>query len=146
MFFPKKEALAKLIELGKQNETGEKLAKSVLEFQDHEGFTCPIIVFNLATVCRNRTDEYLSGRKLRDIEESCEFLIDLAKCFKLDLNKILNMTTKSGNTLFSRASMYSETVTRRLLEENVLVNSVNQTFGTPFFRVSNLHWDTLNFF
>ena len=75
---------------------------------------------------------------LREIEESCFYLIDLAKCFNLDLKKILNHTTKSGSTLFEQASTYSEAVTRRLLEENIQVNSVNYKFVTPYFRVSFL--------
>ena len=46
--FPKKEALQKLIELGKQSETGREVAKSVLEFQDHTGSSCLTITFDMA--------------------------------------------------------------------------------------------------
>ena len=134
--FPKKEAIEKLIELGKQTETDEEVAKSVLEFLNHEGFSCLTITFNTANGYRSSNSGlYPSGQKLRDIEKSVFYLIDLAKRFNLDLKKILNHPTKNGNTLFSSASIYSETITRRLLEENVQVNSVDHQFLTPFFRV-----------
>ena len=135
-FLPKKEAIEKLIELGKQNETDEQVAKSALEFQDHEGYSCLTGIFDLASKYRNRNNgKFASGPMLRDIEESCFYLIDLAKCFNLDLKKILHHTTKGGETLFFAASAMSETVTRRLLEENVEVNSVDDTFVAPYFRV-----------
>ena len=94
-----------------------------------------LFFFEMAIAYRNATGEDPSGPLLRHIEESCFYLIDLAKCFNLDLKKILNHTTKSGETLFDVASVYSETITRRLLEEDVQVNSVNDSFVTPFFRV-----------
>ena len=73
---------------------------------------------------------------LDDIEESCLFLIGKAKDFELDLDKILNHTTKDGSTLFTGASMYSERITKYLLtEKDVRVNSNDDNFVTPFFRV-----------
>ena len=85
---------------------------------------------------RNRNNnKNPSGPMLRDLEESIFYLIDLAKCFNLDLKKILNHTTNGGHTLFFLASVVSEKITRRLLEENVQVNSVDDKFVTPFFRV-----------
>ena len=72
---------------------------------------------------------------LRDIEESVEYLIGLAKKFELDMKKILNHTTKSGETLFMGASIFSEKITKRLIEEKVKVNSITDLFMTPFFRV-----------
>ena len=95
---------------------------------------------------RNRNNnKNPSGPMLRDLEESIFYLIDLAKCFNLDLKKILNHTTKSGYTLFFLASICSERITRRLLEENVQVNSVNQDFVTPFFRVSMIFISKMGF-
>ena len=113
-FFPRQEALEKLIELGKQSETDKEVAKSVLEFQHQTGHSCLIVTFNMANKYRNRNNgEYPSGPMLHEIEETIFYLIDLAKCFNLDLKKILNHTTKSGETLFFLASIYSETITRR---------------------------------
>ena len=80
-------------------------------------------------------NQYPSGPMLRDIEESVEYLIDLAKKFKLDLKKILDHTTKSGEALFGAASVYSGKITKRLIEEKVKVNSINDMFMTPFFMV-----------
>ena len=79
---------------------------------------------------------------MADIEESCLFLIQLAKSASLDLDKILNQATKTGQTLFANASIYSEKITKQLLTETdinekkiVKVNSIDKFFMTPFLRV-----------
>ena len=72
---------------------------------------------------------------LRETEESCLYLIQLAKKFNLDLDKILNHTTNDGTTLFFNASMFSEEITKFLLDQNVKVNSIDHKFSTPSFRV-----------
>ena len=77
---------------------------------------------------------------LRDIEESCLYMIELARSSNLELEKILNQTTKNGDTLFFTASVYSEKITKRLLVEPVQVNSITDTFVTPFFRVRLKVW------
>ena len=134
--FPKREALEALIELGRQGETGEKVARSVLEYQNREGGNCLMSLFQMASYNRyEKSRDYPSGLMMNDIEESCVYLIDLAKAFNLNLEKILNHTAKNGFTLFFEATRYSETITRRLLEENVHVNSIIYTFTTPWFRV-----------
>ena len=88
-----------------------------------------------AAAYENETGKTASGRMLREIEESCLYLIDLANLHGLDLGKILNHTAKNGDTLFRRASFFSEIITRRLLGENVRVNSITDFFSTPVFKV-----------
>ena len=133
----KKEALEKLVELGKRSETGENVTKSLLEFQNNYGFTCLTILFSGPGEYVSETEKLPPQLMLRGIEECCEYLIDLAKFYNLDLKKILNQTTKAGLTVFHLASKLSEKLTRRLIEENVQVNSINNYFVTPYFRVSN---------
>ena len=112
------------------------MVEGVFKFQDYNATSCLTIIFQMATRKRNHsTYKYPSGPMLRDIEESCLYMIELAKSSKLDLEKILNHTSKTGNTLFSDASAYSEEITKRLLLESVRVNSVSDKFATPFFRV-----------
>ena len=134
-WFPKKAAIQSLIELGKEIQSEEKVVGGVFQFQDQQGVSCLSGLFEMANAYRNATKQYPSGPMLVDIEESCAYLIQLAKSAKLDLNKILNHTDKVGQTLFSRASNYSEKMTKQLLMENVRVNSVDVLFVTPFFRV-----------
>ena len=131
--FPKKEAIKSLIDLEKPSKS---LVERVLKFQNDEGFNCLIGLFDMATKCRNKYREYPHGPMLDDIETSCSYLIHLARSTELDLNKILNHTTKSGETLFLKASIFSEEITDRLLKENVRINSINHIYLTPFFRVS----------
>ena len=112
------------------------VVKSVFDFEDQEGFNCLIVLFQMAKGYRiENNNEYPSGPMLREIEESFAFLIDLAKKFGLDLNKLLNHTTKHGQTVFYNASIFSEKIMKRLIEEKVKVNSINDMFLTPFFRV-----------
>ena len=91
----------------------------------------------MATWNRNENNfEYPSGPMLLEIEETCLYLIGKAKDSKLDLDKPLNHTTKDGTTLFFQASVFSEPITKYLLAEEVVrVNSIDDTFVTPFFRV-----------
>ena len=133
-WFPKREAIEGLLEHGKTIE--KKVIESVFEFQNHEGLNCLIVLFDLATKYRNKNKQkYPSGPMLVEIEKSCSYLIDLAKSADLDLDTILNHTTKSGDTLFLQASVFSEKITQKLLMEGVRVNSIDYYFVTPFFRV-----------
>ena len=133
--FPIKEALEKLMEVAKRTESERNVVESVFDYEDQEGYNCIIALFTMAIWYRNKNKKYPSGPMLREIEESVAYLIDLAKKFGLDLKKIINHTTKSGVTLFFQASAVSEKITKRLIEEEVKVNSIDDTFLTPFFRV-----------
>ena len=89
-WFPKKEAIESLILLRTEDKTEEKVFKTVLEFQDHIGSNCLIVSFQMAMQYRIENNrKYPSGQMLRDIEESCSFLIQKAKDSKLDLDEIL---------------------------------------------------------
>ena len=141
-WFPNKEAIKSLIEIGKQSKSEGKVVNHVFEFQNEEGFKCLNIIFTMAIWYGNSNKKYPSGPLLAEIEETCFYLIQQAKSANLDLDKILNHTTKGGDTLFSAAAMYSEKITIQLLmetnahQENVVrVNSINDLFETPFFRV-----------
>ena len=91
-YIAKKEAIEKLIELGKQREADKKVAKSVLDFQDQFGDSFLGISFDMAAKYRVRNNfKCPSGPMLREIEESIFYLLDLAKCFNLNLKKILNL-------------------------------------------------------
>ena len=133
-WFPKKQVIQGLIDLGKQTEDDEKVVRSIFEFQNEEGANCFTFLFEIAN---NRylecqvPDESLT----RDIEESFLFLVDLAKTFKLNLSQIINHTTKVGDTLFSVASWNSERITQFLIDEDVKVNAINDLFETPHFEV-----------
>ena len=134
--FPKKEALEKLMEVAKRTQSERTVVESIFDYEDEQGYSSIIILFDMATWYRNQNNrEYPSGPMLRDIEESVAYLIDLAKKFDLNLKKILNHTAKDGVTLFFQASMYSRKITKRLIEQKVKVNSIDPKFVTPFFRV-----------
>ena len=139
--FPKKQAIKSLIQLGRESD--ENVIERIFDFQNHQGQSCLTVIFDIATQYRNKNNnEYPSGPMLVDIEDSYKFLIQLVKSAELDLYTILNHTAKNGDTLFLRASMYSEKMTKQLLKETnahkekiVQVNSIDSRFMIPFFRV-----------
>ena len=135
-YYPKKEAIEKLVELGKQKRNEKEVVRSLFEFRNNEDFNCLIVLFGTANIYRIKTGSFIDGPVLFDIENSCKYLIELAKTYELDLEKILNQVTKDAVTLFQLASTYSEEITEYLLKEAVAVNTVDILFMTPLFRVS----------
>ena len=71
-----------------------------------------------------------------EIEATVEYLIRLGDQYNLNMDEILNHKTKNGVTLFTQAAYYSKKVAKILIQRNVKVNTVDQKFLTPFFRVS----------
>ena len=133
--FPIREAIHKLIELGKENESEDLVVKSVFSFKTPEGTNCLIDLFHMATKHKNATENNLCGSILRETEKSFFFLIGKARSNNLMLDKVFNHTTEEGLTLFSKASRFSERITRFLLGEKVKVNSITHLFMTADFRV-----------
>ena len=88
VWFPNKKAIESLIDLGKQSETEEKVIRSIFQFEDNDGNTCLTVIFNLAILYRRKNNKKPSGPMLSDIEDSCLFLIQLAKSVNLGLDKI----------------------------------------------------------
>ena len=89
--FPKKRALEKLMELAKRTESERKVVKSVFDYEDQDGQSCLISLFEMTAGYRVKNNgKFPSGPMLPDIEESVEYLIDLAKKFDPNLKKILN--------------------------------------------------------
>ena len=72
---------------------------------------------------------------MAEIEESVQMLIEMGETNNGDMNRVLNHTAKDGQTLFYKASMYSEKVASQLLDRRVNVNNVEYLFQTPQFRV-----------
>ena len=71
----------------------------------------------------------------REIEATVEYLIQLADQNNLNMTQILNHKAKDGTTLFDQAAYYSEKLAKILIQRNVKVNTVDQKFETPIFRV-----------
>ena len=143
--FPFKEALESLIGFGR-DQSQEFLVRSIFEFRNFEGFNCLMSIFKLATKYRSATNKYPSGPMLLAIEKSFFFLIDLAKSNNLDLNRILNQTSKNGETIFHQASRFSKKITKYLLEAKVRVNCIDYHFMTSSYRVRIRVYFACNFF
>ena len=72
-----------------------------------------------------------------EIESTVRYLLKLAEDNNLDMDKIINWTGNDGDTLFSNAACYSESLVSELLKTNfVVVTTVDNLFTIPSFRVS----------
>ena len=71
-----------------------------------------------------------------EIEATIEFLIQLGDQYNLNMEMILNHKANNGITLFWWAAYHSEKVAKMLLQRNVKVNTIDQKFDIPTFRVS----------
>ena len=79
-----------------------------------------------------------SNDLFRENEATVEYLIQLADQHKLNTRQILNHKGKDGTTLFYLAAYFSEKMAKILIQRNdVEVNTVDQLFMTPEFRVIN---------
>ena len=68
-FFPTKNALQQLIQLG-MNQSEEKMVKSVFDFKDYQDSNCLTGLFCLATKYSSPFEQFPSGPMLQNIEES----------------------------------------------------------------------------
>ena len=141
-FFPKKTALKKMINIGKEflmskeASSQVELAKEVFSFSHQTGYSCLMSLFNFAAKYVQECRQFPGNQPMmREIEDSFFFLIQYAESNSLDMKTILNATSKSGITLFFLASCYSERIGNYLLDHGVNVNSVDSAFQTPIFKV-----------
>ena len=98
-----------------------------------------IAAFDLTATYRNRNNDNFPSAStglFREIEATVEYLIRLGDQYNLNMDEILNHKTKDGITFFWQAAYYSEKLAKILIQRNVKVNTVDQKFLTPSFRVS----------
>ena len=116
------------------------LKTSIFAHQDQDGYNCLISVFDLMTqyfIRNNKNRPSASTGLFTEIEATVEYLIQLGDKHNLNMTQILNHKIKKGLTLFYKAAFYSEKVAKILIQRNVKVNTVDDTFLTPNFKVSN---------
>ena len=104
LWFPKKDALQSLIELGKQTQSEEEVVRAVFGYSDHNGMNCLKALSDLKSRCKRTI---APSPMLGDIEESRLYLIDLAKSSTLDLDRILTHTANDETTFIFEASTFS---------------------------------------
>lgn len=140
---PKREFLESLFSLDSRSKIvslGDELNSviDVLSITDKDGCNCLMACFELAVQYRRETGKYPEQTTglMADIEGCVQYLIEKGKSNNVDVNLLLNHTSRHGNTLFHLASQFSEKLAKQLLDLNVNVKTVNDSFITPSFRVS----------
>ena len=114
------------------------MMKSILEFTVEDGNNCLMILFQPMERYWNKIRKHPSSSTgmFSEIETTLLFLIEEAEGCGVEMSTILNTRNKNGTTLFQWASQYSEKIALALLERNVIVNTVESDFDTPYFKVS----------
>ena len=98
-----------------------------------------MIAFDMMTQYKNRNNENFPSAStglFSEIEATIEYLIRLGDQYNLNMDEILNHKAKDGKTLFYKAAIYSEKLAKILIQRNVKVNTVDDKFMIPIFRVS----------
>ena len=117
-----------------------ELAKLLFTFADTKGNNCLLAVFNMLEGYYfepgNCPDSNLPF--FNEIESTVFFLIKWAEDNNLNMDAILNWTSKNGKTLFWFATLFSEQLALNLLKRNVNVKTVDDLFSIPTFRVSQI--------
>ena len=80
-----------------------------------------------------------SIKMVTEFETLVFHLIQLARQNNLDINRVLNFTSETGDSLLHMAAMFSEKITIELISQNVMVNRINNEFVTPLFMVRLLY-------
>ena len=114
------------------------LAKSIFESANKNGYNCLMILFDLNGWYKNKTSKFpdSSMAMFNEIESTALFLIKMAEDNNLNMDAILNWTADDGETLFSNAAYFSESLANELLKNNdVVVTTVDELFRVPSFRV-----------
>ena len=70
-----------------------------------------------------------------EIESLFIYLIQLAEKNNIDMDRLINVTDYAGESLFHAATVYSEKISIELIKRNVKVNTIDNNFITPRFRV-----------
>ena len=134
---PRKRLIQAIIELEtKMNR--KSLIKTIFTYVSKDKYNCMVILFQMMVFYYNKTGSCPDPSMpiFNEIEEVAFYLIKLAEDNALNMDIILNWTTNDGQTLFSRASSYCESLAIELLKRNVIVTTVDDLFLTPSFRVS----------
>lgn len=111
----------------------------VLDYKVDEGHNCLMAAFNTLIKYKNETENLPDSihQLMRGAEETVLYLVLIGYDNGIDMDSVLNMPAKNGETLFNNAAAFSEKVATFLLSMNVQVNSIDSFFQTPQFRVSH---------
>ena len=113
--------------------------KSILEYTDKFGNNCLMVSFQPMWQYNDRTDEdpTTSTGMFTEIEETILYLIKEGEKYGVDMKTILDTRNKSGSTIFSLATKYSENIALALLERDVTVNTIISKFNTCLLYTSD---------
>ena len=137
---PKKEFVENILALDKTTDKAT-LVTSLFDYKSKNGANCLIVSFAMPIWYRNKTGAAPDATTglMPEINKTIRYLIKLGDDHKVDMARVLNQTTKTGQTLFMGASSFSEEVASDLLRRRCVdVNTVNNIFMTPSFKVSKL--------
>ena len=114
----------------------EQLLQSIFSFEGNDT-SCVFAAFAMMREYNSRTWQVPNSSvgMFNEIESLLIYFLQLAEENNIDMDKVINLTSPSGQSFFHLATMFSENISLELLKRNVKVNRINSEFMTPHFRV-----------
>ena len=122
-----------------KNQNMDQLVNDVLNYKNDDGFNCLMISTDLIVKYNNINgkDPDDTNEVKRQAGEVIHYLIELGLKHGVDMMNVLNATANGGETLFMIMTFHCyKKVAELLMNTGVLVNSIDQYFQIPSFRVS----------
>ena len=70
-----------------------------------------------------------------EIESLFIYMLQLAERNNINMNQLIKNTTEAGRSILYDATLHSEKISHELIKRKVKVNSINNEFRTPVFKV-----------
>ena len=138
-----KDIIRRLLNLNNGETIQVKITK-LLEFRDEFGHSCLMICVGLLNEhgLKYPTSDLVSNpfvcQHKRNMEETILWLIELGIANGVNVAKVIDQTTTSGDGFFSQMTAISEKVAKFLTTMNVKANSIDSNFQTVTVNVRTI--------
>ena len=136
--YQNKRIIEKLIEeSSKQRGASKETLVQEIFAHEKDGRNCLHVSFKMMQEYYKQTGQIpdRSFEAFNSFEEYFLYLLELAERNNVGMNRVINVTDKTGISIFYLATFFSEIVSNALINLNVIVNRIDNQFITPVFRV-----------
>ena len=119
----------------------EKLVQSIFSFEfkaEKLSESCLSTVFDMMRRYLDKTNQYPDSSivMFNEFESLFIYMLQLGEQNNIDIDRVINFTDETGQSLFYLYSLFSEKISHELIRRNVKVNRIDNEFSTPYFRVN----------
>ena len=134
-WYPNQNTIDELLKLDDTTDM-EQLVQSLFNYENR-GTTC--LYASLMLMGRNygKTKQLPNSsiKMYNEIESLFIYLLELAEQNNVDMDRAINSTDETGQSIIELATLYSENISHELINRNVKVQRINSDFITPLFIV-----------